>query len=117
MWPEKMDIEEVKDKWGNPRKLFKVNKKKPFKVDGTLSIEIVQKAFNFAYDMSFGKKGKHRTTRTGGDAERTNGEIFTNTFQGKLSEYGTRDLHEHFPEETVSSRLHFYLYTWKNILK
>lgn len=36
--------------------------------------------------MSFGNKGQHRDHRTGGNNKRKNGEIFINTFQGKLSE-------------------------------
>jgi len=47
---------------------------------------IIKKAFDFAYAMSFGKKGQHREYRTGGNNKRKNGEIFINTFQGKLSE-------------------------------
>lgn len=50
--------------------------------------EIVDKTFEFAYNMSFGKKGAHRDHRTGGQYQRKNGEIFINTFQGKTAEYG-----------------------------
>ncbi|MEH7885121.1 hypothetical protein V7654_12470 [Bacillus sp. JJ1609] len=90
MWPMKMNIEKVKDNWGKPRELFKVNNKRPYKTDGILTNTIVKESFDFAFDMSFGKKGEHRQTRTGGDSKRTNGEIFTNAFQGKLAEYGTK---------------------------
>lgn len=48
----------------------------------------IYKAFNFAYDMSFGFKGEHRKYRSGGSIHRKNGEIFINTFQGKLAEMG-----------------------------
>ena len=48
----------------------------------------IDKAFNFAYDMSFGFKGEHRKYRSGGSINRKNGEIFINTFQGKLAEMG-----------------------------
>lgn len=37
--------------------------------------------------MSFGKGGQHRDHRSGGSIHRKNGEIFTNTFQGKLAEF------------------------------
>jgi len=46
----------------------------------------IKKAFDFAYAMSFGKEGQHRDYRTGGNNKRKKGEIFINTFQGKLSE-------------------------------
>tara|TARA_B100000287_G_C20480368_1_gene720886 strand:+ start:87 stop:824 length:738 start_codon:yes stop_codon:yes gene_type:complete len=47
----------------------------------------VEKAFNFAYGMTFGQEGAHRRTRSGGSHQRKNGEIFCDTFQGKLAEY------------------------------
>lgn len=50
--------------------------------------ESVKLAFNFAYNMSFGGKGEHRDHRSGGEKKRKNGEIFINTFQGKLAEFG-----------------------------
>ena len=42
---------------------------------------------NFAYDMTFGNKGEPRNYRSGGMHYRTNGEIFCDTFQGKLAEF------------------------------
>ena len=42
---------------------------------------------NFAYDMTFGNKGEHRNYRSGGTHSRKNGEIFCDTFQGKLAEF------------------------------
>lgn len=36
--------------------------------------------------MSFGHKGEHRCNRTGGIIKRRKGQIFINTFQGKLAE-------------------------------
>lgn len=47
----------------------------------------IEMTFQFAYDMSFGKSGEHRNHRSGGTHARKNGEIFANTFQGKLSEF------------------------------
>lgn len=43
------------------------------------------KAFDFAYEMCFGT-GHHRNHRSGGQINRKSGELFCNTFQGKLSE-------------------------------
>lgn len=48
----------------------------------------VKEAFEFAYNMSFGCKGEHRDHRSGGQNKRKKGEIFVNTFQGKLAELG-----------------------------
>lgn len=49
--------------------------------------DFVIKAFNFAYQMTFGKLGEHRAHRSGGIHLRRNGEIFANAFQGKLAEF------------------------------
>lgn len=45
---------------------------------------------SFAYDMCFGD-GHHRNHRTGGQVRRRGGEMFCNTFQGKLAEVVLRD--------------------------
>lgn len=45
----------------------------------------IKSAFNFAYEMCFGA-GYHRDHRSGGQIIRKGGELFSNTFQGKLSE-------------------------------
>tara|TARA_B100001939_G_C16874448_1_gene587985 strand:+ start:372 stop:1118 length:747 start_codon:yes stop_codon:yes gene_type:complete len=47
----------------------------------------VKQAFTFAYGMTFGREGAHRTHRSGGSYRRRNGEIFCDAFQGKLAEY------------------------------
>jgi len=47
----------------------------------------VLEVLNFAYDMTFGNKGEHRNHRSGGKHYRKNGEIFCDTFQGKLAEF------------------------------
>lgn len=46
----------------------------------------IKDIFGFAYNMSFGGQGKHRNHRSGGQENRKNGQIFINTFQGKLAE-------------------------------
>ena len=63
------------------------NKKKQFKPIHTLKKTTLETSLKFAYDMTFGKNGEHRNHRTGGIYLRKNGEIFANTFQGKLSEF------------------------------
>ena len=55
---------------------------------GDFKTESIKRAFDFAYNMSFGGKGEHRDHRAGGDHKRKNGEIFINAFQGKLAEFG-----------------------------
>jgi hypothetical protein len=47
----------------------------------------VNETLDFAYAMTFGKGGEHRKYRSGGSHTRKNGEIFCDTFQGKLAEY------------------------------
>lgn len=47
-----------------------------------------KECFDFAYDMSYGKIGEHRDSRSGGLIHRKKGQIFINTFQGKMAEFG-----------------------------
>lgn len=46
--------------------------------------ETIDRVFDFSYTMAFDEK--HRKTRSGGRTKRKNGEVFANTFQGKLAE-------------------------------
>ena len=48
----------------------------------------IEKVYDFAFGMTFGKVGEHRKYRSGGQRRRRNGEVFINTFQGKLCEFG-----------------------------
>jgi hypothetical protein len=64
-----------------------ITRKKDFIPLGTFKEQTIQKTLDFAYEMSFGKDGEHRDHRSGGTHRRKNGEIFANTFQGKLSEF------------------------------
>ncbi|KAF2516808.1 hypothetical protein EYY60_01130 [Flavobacterium zhairuonense] len=57
----------------------------------------IEKVLNFAYSMCFGE-GHHRSTRTGGQNSRKNGEKFCNTFQGKLAELV---LYNHFKANSI----------------
>lgn len=53
---------------------------------GRFKPETIERVFRFAYDMTFGGSGEHRSHRTGGTHQRRKGEIFANAFQGKLAE-------------------------------
>lgn len=66
---------------------YYINSRVPFSPIGTLNPALVETVFDFAYQMTFGQGGEHRAHRTGGTHQRRNGEIFANTFQGKLAEY------------------------------
>lgn len=64
-----------------------ITHKKPFDTAAkAFKPETIKKVFDFAFDMTFGNKGAHRAHRTGGTVYRKKGEIFSNTFQGKLAE-------------------------------
>lgn len=63
---------------------YYIIEKRPFIRRGKLKPETIETVFNFAYEMAF--TDKHRNTRSGGSKGRTNGEIFANTFQGKIAE-------------------------------
>lgn len=65
-------------------KAYYLTEKRPFSRRGKLKAETIEKVFDFAYEMAF--TDKHRNTRSGGSKGRTNGEIFANTFQGKIAE-------------------------------
>lgn len=68
-----------------------INSKKDFIPMGEFKNEIIEKVFEFSWGMSFGQVGEHRDHRSGGSKKRKNGEIFANTFQGKLSEFAVYD--------------------------
>ena len=62
-----------------------INKKTPFlgcKIDKSSIV----KSLDFSLKMSYGD-GFHREYRSGGTINRTNIEVLSNTFQGKLSEF------------------------------
>jgi len=62
--------------------------------------ETMLKVFQFSFDMTFGEKGVHRAHRSGGSHYRKNGELFINTFQGKIAEFG---LYNYFLEKGIKS--------------
>lgn len=65
---------------------YYIDRKKPFSPIGQFKNKTIETVFDFAYKMSFSGEGEHRDHRTGGSHIRRNGEIFANTFQGKLAE-------------------------------
>lgn len=64
-----------------------INSRKAFLKNLKIEPAYFEKAFEFAYAMTFGKDGEHRNHRSGGRHLRRNSEIFCDTLQGKLSEY------------------------------
>lgn len=65
---------------------FRINNPKSFTDTHEFKVETIIKVFEFAYNMTFAGKGEHRDHRSNGKKERSPGEIFSNTFQGKLAE-------------------------------
>jgi hypothetical protein len=57
-----------------------------FKGECLLIKQDFESALEFAFQMAFGQVGEHRAYRSGGNHRRKNGEIFSNTLQGKLAE-------------------------------
>jgi hypothetical protein len=66
---------------------FDVTERVPFAPLPFDSDDAARESFYFAWDMTFGRNGRHRDHRTGGSARRCNGEIFAHAFQGKLAEF------------------------------
>lgn len=64
-----------------------INSSVKFSPISAFKSETIEKVFEFAYGMSFGKEGEHRIYRSGGTHQRKMGEIFANVFQGKLAEF------------------------------
>lgn len=64
---------------------FYINNKKDFK-GISINEQFIISSFDFAFSMVFGD-GYHRRHRSGGKHNRKSGELFANTFQGKLAEF------------------------------
>ena len=64
-----------------------IDNKKIFQSVKRFKDDTIDRVFEFAYAMTF-EDGEHRDHRSGGSISRTRGQIFINTFQGKLSELG-----------------------------
>lgn len=78
---------------------YYVQDKKRFQAYVSVLQEDKTECFNFAYDMSYGKEGEHRDLRSGGSEHRKKGQIFINTFQGKMAEYA---LYRYFSNRNIS---------------
>lgn len=81
-----MYFNKLKEDSKNP-KIKYIAVKKQFDARDTIKEKYVEESFEFAYSMTFGRSGEHRNYRSGGSHRRKNGEIFANTFQGKLCEF------------------------------
>lgn len=66
---------------------YYVQAKKRFLAYASVLLEDKNACFDFAYDMSYGHIGEHRSHRSGGTSDRKKGQIFINTFQGKMAEF------------------------------
>lgn len=78
---------------------WQISSKKTFcPFPAPLDNTFVKQTLDFAFAMTFGNKGEHRDHRSGGGLHRKKGEIFANTFQGKLAEFALYVLlRKHFP--------------------
>lgn len=65
---------------------YSVTERTTYHEDGRLKPQTIDRVFDFAYKMAFTAEGQHRRNRSGGSRKRRNGEIFANTFQGKIAE-------------------------------
>lgn len=67
---------------------YKFSVKIPFDKSPALKKKTVEEVFEFSYKMAYSPEAYQRNCRSGGTIERTNGQIFANTFQGKIAECG-----------------------------
>ena len=67
--------------------IFFINSKKIFKGIKFETQNLIKEVYDFTDGMTFNNDGEHRSYRSGGSLNRKNGEIFCNTFQGKLAEF------------------------------
>jgi hypothetical protein len=85
---------------------YRVSKRTNFKKIGRFKTKTVDSVVDFAFNMTFGSKGEHRHSRSGGTISRDNLEIFINTFQGKLSEFAVANIlykHKDFKQPDLST--------------
>ena len=66
---------------------FEVTGKKAFNPIGSIRPSTIEIVAKFAFDMTYGSKGQHRDHRSGGSHKRSSSQIFSDSFQGKLSEF------------------------------
>ena len=63
---------------------FYIPEKKVF-APSFINKNFIEEITNFCFNMTFGKKGEHRSYRSGGTHFRRKGEIFCDTFQRFLT--------------------------------
>lgn len=78
------EIRELTKKGNN---CYYINSKKRFQAYAEMIDADKKECFNFAYGMSYGGIGEHRDSRSGGSIHRKKGQVFINTFQGKMAEF------------------------------
>lgn len=85
---------------------YSLSKRVKFNKVGNFKKNTVNLVIQFAFDMTFGLKGEHRHSRSGGSKLRESFEIFANTFQGKLSEFAVANVlykHPDFKDPDLST--------------
>jgi len=85
---------------------YRVCRRAKFEKVGSFKKQTVGSVVEFAYNMTFGSKGEHRHSRSGGTISRGNLEIFVNTFQGKLGEFAVANIlykHKDFKAPDLST--------------
>ena len=87
----------------------------PYHEDRSFRAETIEKVFSFAYSMTFGREGAHRDHRSGGMHTRRKGEIFANTFQGKLAECAVCNFFHKIGFETVPDFETYDLGKWDTV--
>lgn len=92
-----------------------ITSKKPFNSSRKFKKETIMKVFDFAYSMTFGENGEHRNHRSGGSIERKQGQIFADTFQGKLAECAISNLFYKIDPSTVPDFSVYKLGTWDSV--
>jgi hypothetical protein len=86
-----MDLVNKMNKLKKENNNYYITNTKPFTSTRCFHQKSIKKVFDFAYAMTFGE-GEHRDHRTGGTVNRKKGQMFINTFQGKLSELAIYNL-------------------------
>ncbi|SDO03281.1 hypothetical protein SAMN05518871_109154 [Psychrobacillus sp. OK028] len=87
----RLHVEEQYDHEDNSQTVYSFTNTKAFSPISVISTEVLEEVFEFAFGMSFGGQGYHRNHRAGGIDRRRNGQIFADTFQGKLAEFALWD--------------------------
>jgi hypothetical protein len=86
---------------------YEVSRRVPYVGTRFAREDDIKEAFYFSWDMTFGRQGEHRDHRTGGILRRKLGQVFANTFQGKLAEFAICEVlkehgHSVSPDLTVA---------------